>query len=146
VKIEVLPDADSAAQQAAKLIAASVRAAVSERGKFIFAVSGGRTPGQMLRDLTREDVAWQRVHVFQVDERIAPAGDRDRNLTQLSESLLSCVALPPDQVYAMPVESSDLKTAAAQYASMLQKVAGTCVRSCSPRLGARRPLGVSHSR
>ena len=124
MKIEVLPDADAAAQEAAKLIAASARAAVKERGKFIFAVSGGRTPAQMLGDLAREDVPWQQVHVFQVDERIAPAGDHDRNLTQLRESLLSRVPLPPDQVYAMPVESSDLETVAAQYASMLQKVAG----------------------
>jgi 6-phosphogluconolactonase len=124
VKIEVLPDADAAAQEAARLIAASARAAVGQRSKFVFAVSGGRTPGQMLRDLTREDVPWQRVHVFQVDERIAPGGDRDRNLTQLKESLLSLVPLPPDQVYAMPVESSDLEAAAAQYASTLQKVAG----------------------
>jgi 6-phosphogluconolactonase len=124
VKIEVLPDADAAAQEAAKLIAASARAAVTERGKFVFAVSGGRTPGQMLRDLTREDVPWQNVHVFQVDERIAPAGHQDRNLTQLKESLLSRVPLPPDQVYAMPVESANLETAAAQYASTLQNVAG----------------------
>jgi 6-phosphogluconolactonase len=78
----------------------------------------------MLRDLTAEDVPWQHVHVFQVDERIAPAGDHDRNLTQLRESLLSRVPLPPDQVHAMPVEPSELETAAAQYASMLQKVAG----------------------
>jgi 6-phosphogluconolactonase len=124
VKIVVLPDADAAAQEAANLIADSARAAIKERGKFIFAVSGGRTPGQMLRDLTREDVPWQCVHLFQVDERIAPTGDRDRNLTQLRESLLSQVPLPPDQVYAMPVESSDLEIGVAQYASMLQKVAG----------------------
>jgi 6-phosphogluconolactonase len=124
VKIDVFPNADAAAQEAAKLITAAARSAVSERGTFTLAVSGGRTPGQMLHDLTREDVPWQRVQVFQVDERIAPAGDRDRNLTQLKESLLSLVPLPPDQVYAMPVESSDLDAAAAQYASMLQKVAG----------------------
>ena len=51
-------------------------------------------------------------------------GITDRNLTQLRESLLSRVLLPQEQVYAMPVETSDLEAAAAQYASMLQKVAG----------------------
>src|SRR4051794_4921934 len=71
VKIDVFANADAAAQAAAKLIAASARAAVSERGKFTVAVSGGRTPATMLRDLAREDVPWDRVHVFQVDERIA---------------------------------------------------------------------------
>ena len=74
MEIEILRDADAAAHEAAKLIAASARAAVAERGKFVFAVSGGRTPWQMLRDLTREDVPWKSVHLFQVDERVAPAG------------------------------------------------------------------------
>jgi 6-phosphogluconolactonase len=45
------------------------------RGLFSFAVSGGRTPWQM-RALADEDVPWTAVHLFQVDERIAPAGDR----------------------------------------------------------------------
>ena len=79
---------------------------------------------ERLRHLTREDVPWQCVYLFQVDERIAPARHHDRNLTQLKEDLLSFVPLPPDQVYAMSVESSDLETATAQYASTLQKVAG----------------------
>jgi 6-phosphogluconolactonase len=124
VEIEVLPDADAAAHEAAKLIAALARAAVTMHGKFVFAVSGGRTAGQMLRDLAGEDVPWKSVHLFQVDERLAPAGHHDRNLTQLRESLLSRVPLPPDHSYAMPVEASDSETASAQYASTLQKVAG----------------------
>ena len=52
------------------------------------AVSGGRTPWQMLRDLAGEDVPWAGLHVVQVDERVAPADDPDRNLTHLHESLL----------------------------------------------------------
>src|SRR5690242_1603021 len=78
----------------------------------------------MLRDLAREDVPWKSVHLFQVDERFAPAGHHDRNLTQLRESLLSRVPLPPDQVHAMPVDASNSETASAQYACTLQKVAG----------------------
>ena len=71
------------------------------------AVSGGQTPWVMLRALADEDVPWPSVHVFQVDERIAPAGDPDRNLTHLRESLLSRAPLPPAQIHAMPVESAD---------------------------------------
>jgi 6-phosphogluconolactonase len=64
------------------------------------------------------------VHVAQVDERVAPAGDPDRNLTHLRESLLEHAPLPPEQVYAMPVESADLESAAARYAETLQQIAG----------------------
>jgi 6-phosphogluconolactonase len=65
------------------------------------------------------------VHVFQVDERIAPAGDPARNLTHLRASLLEHAPLPPQQIYAMPVELPDLEAAAKQYAQKLEQVAGS---------------------
>ncbi len=124
MEIKVFADADAVAIAAAKIIAAGARTAVAARGKFVMAVSGGRTPWQMLRALASEEVPWRNVHVVQVDERIAPAGDADRNLTHLRESLLSHAPLPPEQIYAMPVESSDLDAAAKNYAHTLEKICG----------------------
>ena len=124
MKIKIFADADAVAQAAAKFIAAEARTAVAARGRFILAVSGGRTPWQMLRDLAGEEVPWAGVHVFQVDERIAPAGDPDRNLTHLRESLLSHAPLRPEQIYAMPVEEQNLDAAAKSYAATLQRIAG----------------------
>lgn len=124
MEIKVLADAPAVARAAASIIAADARAAVATRGRFIVAVSGGHTPWQMLRALAGEDVPWKGVHVAQVDERVAPAGDPDRNLTHLRESLLEHAPLPPEQIYAMPVESPDLPSAAAQYARILQDIAG----------------------
>jgi 6-phosphogluconolactonase len=69
-------------------------------------------------------VPWDAVHVFQIDERIAPAGDPDRNLTHLRESLLSHAPLRPGQIHAMPVEAADPVAGAAQYAKTLQEFAG----------------------
>jgi len=125
MKIQVFADADGVAREAAKFIATEARAAVAMHGKFVMAVSGGKTPWQMLRALAGEEVPWKNVHVFQVDERIAPAGDPDRNLTHLRESLLSHAPLPPGQIHAMPVEEDDLEAAAASYARTLQHIAGT---------------------
>ena len=122
--IRILADADAVAQEAAKVIAAEARSAVAARGRFIVAVSGGRTPWQMLRALANEDVPWSGMHVVQVDERIAPAGDPDRNLTHLRKSLLEHAPLPPEHIYAMPVEEADLEAAARSYARMLEKIAG----------------------
>jgi 6-phosphogluconolactonase len=123
--IEVLPDADTVAREAAKFIAAEARSAVAERGRFVMAVSGGHTPWQMLRALAKEKVPWENVHVVQVDERVAPAGDPDRNLTHLRESLLEHAPLRPEQIYAMPVESPDLEAGAKRYARTLQEIAGS---------------------
>ncbi len=125
MQIQILTDADAVAKQAAKFIAAEARAAVTARDRFIMAVSGGRTPWQMLRALATEDVPWPRVHIVQVDERIAPAGDPDRCLTHLRESLLAHAPLPPNQMHAMPVEATDLEAAARAYAVTLQQIAGS---------------------
>lgn len=125
MKLEVFDDADAVARAAAATIAADARDAVAARGRFIMAVSGGHTPWAMLRALANETVPWVKVHVFQIDERIAPAGDPDRNLTHLRASLLEHAPLPPEQIYPMPVESSDLEAAAKQYAQTLQQVAGS---------------------
>jgi 6-phosphogluconolactonase len=68
---------------------------------------------------------WQVVHVVQVDERVAPDGDPDRNLTHLRESLLAHCPLRPEQIHAMPVESADLDAACRRYALALQQLVGT---------------------
>lgn len=123
--VEVLPDEGAVTRRASQLIAAEARAAVAGRGRFLLAVSGGRTPWRMLRALADEEVPWSQVHLFQVDERVAPAGDPDRNLTHVRESLLARVALPPSQVHPMPVEDADLAAAAADYGRDLEAVAGS---------------------
>src|SRR5215813_262431 len=124
MRIEVLADADAVARKAAAVIAAEARDAVAARGRFVMAVSGGHTPWVMLRALAEEDVPWSSVHMFQVDERVAPEGHADRNLTHLRASLLEHAPLPPQQIYAMPVEMSDLQRAAAMYTAELEKIAG----------------------
>jgi 6-phosphogluconolactonase len=125
MKTEVYADADVVAREAVALIAAQACAAVAIRGSFVMAVSGGHTPWLMLRALAQEEMPWNAVHVVQVDERVAPAGHADRNLTHLRESLLEHAPLRPEQISAMPVETSDLRTASVQYAQTLQSVAGS---------------------
>jgi len=125
MKLEVYSDADAVALEAAKLIAKQARDAVASRGKFVMAVSGGKTPWVMLRALAKEDVPWNAVHVMQVDERVAPNNDPDRNLTHLRESLLEHARLRPEQIYAMPVEAANIEAACAQYALTLETIAGS---------------------
>ncbi len=125
MRIEALADADSVARAGAAFTAAEARAAVPARGRFIVAFSGGHTPWQMLRALAYEEMPWAGVHVVQVDERVAPAGDPDRNLTHLRESLLAHCPLRPEQVHAMLVEAADLEAASARYALTLRQIAGS---------------------
>ena len=86
---------------------------------FSFAASGGRTPWLMFGYLADEDVPWERVAIWQVNERIAPPDDPDRNLTSL---LTSLPATARDRVRPMRVEADDLEAAAAEYAAALPAV------------------------
>lgn len=123
MNIEVLADSGSVAERAASVIADYAWEAVASRGSFVMAVSGGHTPWIMLRRLAAAQIPWRAVHIVQVDERVAPAGHVDRNLTHIRESLLADSPLPPDQLYAMPVDSPELEAAAGFYAATLRTIA-----------------------
>ncbi len=124
MKLRVLPDAESVARDGASVISGAARAAIEERNRFTFAVSGGHTPWVMLRALASEQLPWDAVHIVQVDERVAPANDPDRNLAHLRDSLLSNAPLPSKNIHAMPVEQNDLTAASAAYGRTLEALAG----------------------
>ena len=125
MQVEILANPEAVAKRAASIVAGYAREAVAARGHFNVAFSGGHAPWIMLRDLADEDVPWDKVQVFQIDERVAPAGDPDRNLTHLRESLLERAPLRPDHIHAMPVELPELEGAAAQYEQTLHEFCGT---------------------
>jgi 6-phosphogluconolactonase len=112
--LEVLPDPEAVARRAADVVLAAAREAIAARGRFTFAVSGGRSPSAMFRDLADEDVPWEEVGIWQVDERVARDGDRHRNLTSLEPVIPSSADLRP-----MPVTEPDLESAADRYAASL---------------------------
>lgn len=125
MRFGIFDQAEAVARAGAAIIAADARAAIAARGRFAMAVSGGHTPWIMLRALAVESIPWAGMHVFQVDERVAPAEHPDRNLTHLKESLLENAPLRPEQIHAMPVESPDLEAAATLYAMAIRDVVGS---------------------
>ena len=114
-QVETLADPAAVAAAGASFVAERARAAVAASGSFHFAVSGGHTPWAMFAELASETVPWEAVVIYQVDERVAPPDDPDRNLAHLRQAL----GPAPAQVRAMPVDDSDLEAAAAAYAASL---------------------------
>jgi len=114
-ELVTVPDAEALASWAADFVADRARQAVADHGRFTFAVSGGRTPWAMFAVLADHDVPWSSVEIYQVDERVAPEGDPDRNLTHLTESLRHM----PARIVPMPVNDDDLEAAAVTYAGRL---------------------------
>ena len=115
LRVEILPDEDAVAERGAEYVAQQARRAVADRAEFALAVSGGRTPRAMFARLA-DELPWEKVTIYQVDERVAPEGHTDRNLTRLRARL---PAEAQANVRPMPVEASDLETAAADYARSL---------------------------
>ena len=117
IELEVAGDEKAASRRAAELIAAAGAEAAAERGRFAFAMSGGRSPWAMLAILgDLEEMPWDRTELFQVDERVAAPGDPARNLTHmvLGLSMANQPALRP-----MPVTQRDLDAAAREYEASL---------------------------
>jgi 6-phosphogluconolactonase len=108
-------DDSTLANAAASYVIGIAQQAVAEKGVFDFAVSGGKTPWGMFAALASLDMPWEHTIIYQVDERVAPEGDLDRNLTNLLQSLGNSRVL----VRPMPVNDVDLDEAVHEYASVL---------------------------
>jgi 6-phosphogluconolactonase/glucosamine-6-phosphate isomerase/deaminase len=108
--IRVAADPEAAAAVAAEWLAFQLRNAARRRGIATLAVSGGSTPALMFSDLATRDVPWDRVVVWQVDERMAPDGDRARNA-----GLLTLLPLPRTRLRLMPVTARHLSSALRRY-------------------------------
>jgi len=124
IRVEIRPDGAALAARTADLVADKLAEAVDARGRATLAVSGGSTPAAFLAELAQRKLPWEAVHVFQVDERVAPPGHPDRNLTGLRQALLDRVPIPPANVHPMPVEEPELEPAAAAYADEIRAVTG----------------------
>ncbi len=109
-------DDTSLAQASASFVVERINDVLAHHALFNLALSGGTTPWAMLDVLRTSDVPWDRVAIFQVDERIAPAGDPSRNITQMAEHLPASAHVDP-----MPVELADLEAAAASYAARIPR-------------------------
>lgn len=129
MNVEVLADGEALAERAVEFLVDAAARAIDERGQFVWAVSGGSTPRRMLQLLSeRRDLDWSRTHLFQVDERVAPDGDPDRNATMLDTELLTTAFAEhnePAGIWLMPVTHDDLGAASLEYQSQIEEVTGT---------------------
>jgi 6-phosphogluconolactonase len=125
MEIRTFQSAHDVAKEAATYIADRIRENLTKKGFFTMAISGGRTPWEMIRELAKEDLEWEKVFLFQVDERIAPDGHPDRNLTQLFKSIENTKLPTRLNVFPMHVIAEDLDQACQDYADHIQRITET---------------------
>lgn len=122
MELKILQSADEVARQAALFIADLIKENVAKKGFFTMAISGGRTPWEMIKILAQENLPWEKVHLFQVDERIAPEGNPERNLTQLFTTIQGTRLMTRLNIFPMRVIAENLEEACEEYASHIQEV------------------------
>ena len=121
--LRVLADAGAVAAAAAREVAQVLAAAARAHGSASMALAGGRTPRGLYRCLAldhRDDIAWDRVHVYWGDERDVPHDDERSNYRMARESLLDHVPVRPECVHPMPAVPNEPGRAAAQYEHTLR--------------------------
>lgn len=124
MNVQHYPNLGEVASAGADFVVECARAAINARGRFILALSGGSTPWPMLNCLAARELPWSRVHLVQVDERVAPDGHEDRNLTHIREQFVDRVTAPGPRVHGMPVNADSLEQGAREYADTLREIAG----------------------
>lgn len=122
MKTEIFPQAGDVAEAAAAYLAQQITATLATKSTFSMAISGGRTPWEMLKILAKADLPWQRVNLFQVDERVAPDGHADRNLTQLFQAIAGTPMVTQLRIFPMPVLADDLEEGCREYTQVINEV------------------------
>ena len=122
MKTEIFPSADQVAEGAATYIEQLIRETLVRKKSFSMAISGGRTPWEMLKILSKASLPWTRVNLFQVDERVAPDGHADRNLTQLFQVIEGSPLVTRMRIFPMPVTAEDLDAASQDYSKLIHEI------------------------
>lgn len=124
MEIRTFQSADEVAKEAAIYVADRIRENIAKKGFFTMALSGGRTPWAMIKELAQEDLPWEKVFLFQVDERIAPDAHLDRNLTQLFKAIEGSKLVLRLNIFPMRVNAEDLEEACTEYESHIKRITG----------------------
>ena len=122
MEIRTFQSREDVAKEAAIFIADRIRENIIKKGHFTFAISGGRTPWAMIKELAKEDLPWEKVFLFQVDERIAPNAHPDRNLTQLFKAIEGTKLVLRLNIFPMRVNAEDLDEACEEYESHINRM------------------------
>lgn len=118
VNLHIMEAAEVAARAAAEFIN-TASDAIKHQGRFFVALSGGTEPAPFMQILGREQaslqLAWDKIHVFWVDERAVPPESSKSNYGLAARTFLDATSIPSQNVHPMPADANDLDHAAAQY-------------------------------
>lgn len=137
-QLRAFTDKEAICQATARIIADDCKAAVNERGKFLFVLSGGSTPKRLYEVLAeapyRDEIDWSKVEILWGDERSVPPDHNDSNYRMANEALISKINIPAEQVHRMEAEREDRDAAAMEYQQKIAQLCGVDASGDPPAL------------
>lgn len=123
-EIQIVANLDELSRRVAEEFISRTREAIQAKGFFTGVLSGGSTPKALYTLLANnrylDQVSWSKIHVFWGDERCVPSTHPESNFRMASDSLLSKVPIPKENIHRMPAEQEDHDRAAQEYEHMLK--------------------------
>jgi 6-phosphogluconolactonase len=111
-------------KDATEWIVSVIEETLKKQDRFTWVLSGGNTPKPIYELLSespyREQVDWNKLHIFWGDERAVPFTDSRNNAKMAYESLLNKVPVPPDHIYVMRTDISP-EASASEYEKILRE-------------------------
>lgn len=122
-KVRTLADPAAVSHALAESVIEVGRARIASRGRFNVALSGGETPRaayELIAARYQDALDWAQVHVYFTDERFVPPADPKSNAAMVVRLWLSRVAIPRDQVHAIPTVGAGPAECADRYERTLR--------------------------
>lgn len=119
--VEILPDKSALIQRSLELVLEKLHTAITERGVFTIALSGGSTPKPLYEAIAKQDLPWDKIQVFWGDERYVPPDHPDSNEGMARAAWLNQVPIPAANIHPMPTDEADPAIAAQKHEQQLQQ-------------------------
>ena len=125
-RIVTSPSPEALANKALEMFVAEAKSAIESKGHFNVAISGGHTPRHFFELLAKHvestALAWDKIHLFWVDERCVPPDSEWSNYKLAADTFLPKVNIPEENVHRIPTEYSDFNVAAHHYEETIRRV------------------------
>lgn len=119
--VEVLSDERALIERSHDIMLEKIHTAIAERGLCTIALSGGSTPKPLYEALSRQQLPWDKIHIFWGDERYVPPDDPQSNQLMARTAWLDRVAIPASNIHPMPTDEADPAVAASKHEQELQE-------------------------
>lgn len=123
-RVELHADGAAVARAEAEAFVAAASEALTRRGRFDVALSGGSTPKALhalLAGTHRAALDWSRIHLWSGDERCVPADHADANARMFEETLFAPLAIPASHRHLLQGGALDRDAECARFAELLTR-------------------------